>query len=125
MKFVLTSQHLFWWPVKVVMPDPDPKRAGKTITQEFRMQFCEIPRSEVRALAKEIAELPDAEREGREHDLILRVSRNWDGVVGDDGAAIPFSEEMLGQALESALFRLAIYRAFNESLSVEAARQGN
>lgn len=124
MKFVLATEHLYWWPVKVRLPDPDPKRAGKVIVQEFQMQFASIPSDEARELAEEIAALPEKEQREREFDLILRVARDWSGVFAQDGE-LTYSEELLKSMLQIGFYRLAILRAFNESLTGDEARKGN
>ncbi len=126
MKFVLVSEHVYWWPVKVKLPDPDPKRAGKTITQEFEMQFVAIPTDEARALADEIAGLPPEEREAREYDLMLRACRDWRGVYNEDGSEeILFHVDLLKDMLQIGFYRAAILRAYGDSLTGEAARKGN
>lgn len=125
MKFVLTSEHVYWWPVKVKLPDPDQKRAGKLIEQEFTIQFAAMPEDEARELAAEIAALPQAEREARQHEAILVVSRGWAGVFDENGEEVPFSAELLREAIRSPFFRLAIYNAYFASTSGEAARKGN
>ncbi|MBE0695073.1 MAG: hypothetical protein IH590_18500 [Aquamicrobium sp.] len=124
MKFVLTSEHVYWWPVKVRLPDPDPKRAGKIVEQEFMMQFAAISSDEARAVMEEIAALPEAERAEREHDLMLRVARDWSGVYAQDGE-VAFSPDVLKSMLGIGFYRLAIYRAYNDSMTGEAARKGN
>ncbi len=125
MKFVLTKEHTYWWPVKVAIPDPDPARAGKLIEQEFRMQFVSIGQDEAQALADEIAALEPKERAAREHDLILRVSKDWADIVDEDQQPVPFSEEMFRAAMQSPFYRAAVYRAYNASMRGEAARKGN
>lgn len=125
MKFVLSSEHVYWWPVKVKLPDPDPNRAGKIIEQEFRMQFVAIPTDEARALAEEIAALPPEEREEREYDLMLRAARGWSDVYDQDGEEPPFSPDLLKSVLQQQFYRVAILRAYADSLTGEAARKGN
>lgn len=125
MKFVLASEHVYWWPVKVKAPDPDPDRAGKIVAQEFEMQFIAIPTDEARALAEEIAALPLEEREAREYDLMLRACRNWRGVYRDDGSEIMFDVDLLKSVLQIAFYRAGILRAYADSLTGEAARKGN
>lgn len=125
MKFVLSPEHVYWWPVKVRLPDPDPKRAGKIVEQEFRMQFVAIPTDEARALAEEIAALPPEEREEREYDLMLRAARGWSDVYDQDGEELTFSPDLLKSVLQQQFYRVAILRAYADSLTGEAARKGN
>ncbi len=70
----------------------------------------------------EIAEL----KTGREVTTLsvrqmLRTVKNWNGVVDDAGDPVPFSEEMLAQALEFPWFRAAINKALTVSQNGEAA----
>lgn len=125
MKFVLASEHVYWWPVKVKLPDPEPKRAGKTIEQEFMMQFVAIPTDEARALAEEIAALPQDEREAREYDLMLHACRGWSGVFDQDDTEISFETGLLKDMLQIPFYRAGILRAYADSLTGEAARKGN
>lgn len=125
MKFVLAAEHVYWWPVKVKLPDPEQNRAGKIIEQEFRMQFVAIPTDEARALAEEIAALPPEEREEREYDLMLRAARGWTGVHDQDGEDLTYSPDLLKSMLQIPFYRAAILRAYADSLTGEAARKGN
>lgn len=120
-KFRMTSARRFWWPVTVTFPDPDPAQAGNTLTQTFKVQFEEIPREEAEALF--------ASAEGQsdnETALIHRVTKGWDAdVVDDKDQPIPFSEDKLREAMQSAYFRVALWLAFAQSQTGQAARLGN
>tara|TARA_R110002020_G_scaffold34066_34_gene103956 strand:- start:5883 stop:6248 length:366 start_codon:yes stop_codon:yes gene_type:complete len=121
MKFVLTSTHRYWWPVKVSIPDPDPSRAGEYLEMEFKMQFDSLPRDE----ADKVAELMRASSDNTYADL-KRVSRDWDeNVVDENGKPIPFSAEAFEELLRISWYRLAVYRAWGASLVDEKARLGN
>lgn len=122
----MTARRVYWWPVTVRFPDPDPAKAGQLLSQTFKARFREIPREEAQRLLEEIAELAPAERAKREFDQIIAVTEGWDeDVVDDAGQSIPFSADALREALQSSFFRIAIYRAFADSCSGEAARLGN
>lgn len=126
MKFKVTSEHVYWWPVECSVPDPDPKKAGKFQKQSFKMQFRAMPKDEAERLLNEIAALPAAERQAREHDLLMKVCLNWDeSVVGEDDQPLEFSAAVLQQLAGLSWFRLGVYRAYNQSLTGEEARLGN
>jgi hypothetical protein len=125
-KFRMVTKRLYWWPVNVRFPDPDAKKAGEVLVQTFRAQFEEIGRDEAQRLQDEIAALPPAEQDARQLDLLTRVIRGWDeDVVDETEQPIPFAIEELKAALQSGYFRIAVYRAYLESLTGEAARKGN
>ncbi|TIU36183.1 MAG: hypothetical protein E5W31_10955, partial [Mesorhizobium sp.] len=56
MKFKITDTYTYWWPVDVILPDPE--KAGKTIKQSFEVQFESIDADESEKLIEEIAKLP-------------------------------------------------------------------
>ena len=121
MQFVLTTQHLYWWPVKVSIPHPDPAKAGEYLEMEFKMQFESISREEADRISNLIKADP-----AQEYADIKRVARNWDeNVVDANGQAVPFSPEALDQLLQISWYRFAVYRAWGASLSGDKARLGN
>ena len=125
MKFKLTREHIYPWPVKVNVPDPD--KAGAIIEQTFNMTFRALPLDEAQALDAEIAELPEAERNARQHDMLRRVCVGWDDqVIGDDNKPAAFSAELLDQMLMlHSWYRIGLYKAYQESLTGRAAELGN
>jgi hypothetical protein len=125
MKFVLTREHLYPWPVTVSIPDPD--KAGGVIEQQFTMTFRALPLDEGKRLDAEIAALPADQQANRQDDLLLAVARGWDDqVVGEDGKTpVPFSREALLQAMQHSWFRIGVYGAYRRSLQGRAAEQGN
>ena len=127
MTFKLSSTRLYWWTVKVKQPidDPDPKKGGKIETVELKVQFEALAQDDARAHAVEIRDLPKDERDKREHDLIERAVRNWEGVVDDDNQPVPFSLEAFRRAMQFSWFRLAIYEAWIASSAGEEARRKN
>lgn len=124
MQFKLTKSHRYWWPVTVRLPDPE--QPGVILEQELKIQFEPLGRDEQLAVQAEAAKLQTMEALV-EHETrqALRIVKNWDGVVDDDGLPIPFSPELFSQAMQQSWFRLAVQEALNSSLAGEKARLGN
>lgn len=123
MKFRLTSDHTYPWPVIVSVPDPE--NAGAVIEQSFVMTFRAMPLDEAHRLDEEIEALPAKEQSRRQDDVLRRVAIGWDeDVVGDDGKPIPFNQVALDQAIQLSWFRIGCYRAYRESLMGQA-KAGN
>lgn len=125
MKFVLTKKHLYWWPVTVAVPSPDPERAGEMVEMSFKMRFEALPRDEARAMQERIRALPANEAETETHADLMRVAKGWDDVVDEDGVPVPFSADALSELLQISWYRLGVYRAWAASLVGEAPRRGN
>lgn len=124
MQFKLAETYRYWWPVTVRVPDPD--NAGKILEQKFRALFEPMDREEQMAEAEKAAGLKTMrDLVDHEIDTALRVVKGWDGVVGEDGALVVFSADLLKQALRHSWFRDALQVALKESLAGEAARLGN
>ncbi|WP_347268182.1 hypothetical protein [Paracoccus sp. (in: a-proteobacteria)] len=123
MQFKLAETYRYWWPVTVRVPDPE--TPGRFVKQGFRVLFEPLDREAQLAEAEKSAALKTM-RELVDHEIenALRVVRNWEGVVGDDGI-LPFSEEMLKRALRHSWFRDGLQQALKESLAGEEARLGN
>jgi len=80
MKFVLSRNHLYWWPVTIAVPHPDLDRAGQMLEMTFRMRFEALPRDEARIMQERTAK-PAGEEEPNAD--LLRVIKGWDeGVAG-------------------------------------------
>lgn len=124
MQFKLARSYRYWWPVTVRVPDPE--NAGKIIEQTLKVQLEPLPQDELDAAQEESAALKTM-REVTDHGIrqIQRVITNWDGVVDAAGDPVPFSDEMLKQALQHVWFRAGIQKALAESQNGEAARLGN
>lgn len=126
MKFKIAKERLFWWPVKVSFPNPDPKQAGKLISQEFNMQFAALPKEEYAKAQAARAQMSLEEAVEHEHDLMIRVCRNWDDqVVDEEGAPVSFSEDVLRDLMSDGYFRIGLYSAYQQATSGEAARSKN
>lgn len=123
MKFVLASEHLYWWPVTVEMPHPD--KAGQWVKQSFTMQFAAIDEDDARKKAREIAKMPEEDRGDHQHDMLISACRNWRDVADENGSDITFSPETLRLALNQPWFRAAVYNAYARSLASDGARKGN
>lgn len=124
MKFVLTTEHTYFWPVTVSLPDP--AKSGELIEQKFDIQFRAMPRDESDAFDAELAALPPEAARQRKHDLLKEIVLGWgDGVVDKKGHQVPFSAEALHQAMQMSWFLVAVYRAYAQSLSGDQARLGN
>jgi hypothetical protein len=124
MKFKLTTNLLYWWPVTITLPDEN--SPGKWVKQSFTIQFAVMTEERSRALQAEIEALQtDDEKNARKHDALLEVVRDWRDVVDDDKQPVPFSPELLTQALGVVWYRTGIYQAWARSLSGEDARRGN
>ena len=124
MQFKLSKSHRYWWPVTVSIPDPE--NPGRFVEQNLKMQFEPLGRDEQLA-AQDTAAALTSLRELAEHETeqARRIVKNWDGVVDDDGGPVPFSPELLDQALQQPWFRKAVQEALHQSMTGEKARLGN
>lgn len=124
MKFRLTSDHTYPWPVTLNIPDPE--KAGEVIEQRFTATFRAMPLDEAKRLDEEISALPAEQQTARQDDVLRRVIIGWDQeVVGEDDKPIPFSAAALEQAIQLSWFRIGCYRAYRQSLQGQAAKAGN
>ncbi|OJY36363.1 MAG: hypothetical protein BGP11_08445 [Rhodobacterales bacterium 65-51] len=124
MQFKLSKSYRYWWPVTVRAPDPE--NAGKIIEQKLRVQFEPKPRDQMLAAQEAAAKLTSL-RELTEHEIAeaKAIVRNWEGVVDEEKSIVPFSAELLEQALQQPWFRKGINDALIESMNGEEARLGN
>lgn len=120
MKFKLTETDTYWWPVKVMVPDPD--NAGQFQEQELEI-LLEAEDQDTALNNMEAYSALTTARDQVEHERerLLTVCKNWRGLDGD----VPFSKEVFLQALGKTWFRRAVFGAYSDSLSGEAARLGN
>lgn len=125
-KFVVTKTHLYWWPVKVRMPNPDPRRAGDVQEFTFKAQFEAIGTEEADEIIAELNALPAADRGKRQHDLLLRVVKGWnEDVIDEDKNPIEFSEAVFRDLLDMGWFAAGMWRAWGDSQRAEGGRRGN
>jgi hypothetical protein len=118
--FVLVDDYEFKFPVDVKMPDP--KTPGRFVTQQFQATFRAMSQDEARRIDGEMAELSDAERQVREHELLHRVVLDWSDVVGEDRKPVAFSDDALAKALQFPWVRTALYTAYAKAMSGDAKR---
>lgn len=122
MKYVVTSDYIFDWPV--VIRAPDPERAGAIATYNFVGRFRLQLHDEAKDLDAHLAALPPAEREAEQHALIPAVLIGWDnGVVDKKGVPIDFSAAELAEAMRSPFFVGGVYRAYADALAGGARRK--
>lgn len=125
MKFVLVEKHLYWWPVKVRVPDTE--QAGKLIEQELKIQFEARDQEETLALQEAYAALATPrERAEAEVSELKAICRGWDGVVDGAGNPVSFSADTFALALEQSWFRAGVWAAYHQSVfGIEAPAAGN
>lgn len=126
MKFRLARTHRYWWPVIVHMPKGDaPDAAGEVDEVELKVLFQSVERSIWLERQAELAKLPLEAQGDAETEQFLGIVSDWAEVVDEAGKPVPFSEAAFRQAMGITWFRHALFRAFVQSLSGEAARLGN
>lgn len=124
MKFKLTTEHTYWWPVTVRMPDPD--RAGATMEFAFNAHFRALPKSEAKALQKRLLALSDTGSDEAEAATIRETLTGWDeDVVDDQGRPVRFSLDALDAAMELPWFRRGVLAAYVASLQDGGPAAGN
>lgn len=124
MKFIVSQNRQFWWPVLVVMPSQTV--AGETEEQSFEALFEAIGHDEAKALDEERTKAASVNDViSTEIAMLQRVVKGWRGVVGGDEAELAFSDEAFRAAINFTWTRKALYRAYAEAMSGEAARIKN
>lgn len=136
--FKFTPNLTFWWPVKVIEPNPD--KPGELTEHEFQAQFEMLPPDEAKASAKKRqaiaakispdlndSQIEDIQTELDEHDRsgVLRVLRGWDKLADAEGKPIPFNPTTFEMVYAYRHVRNALVRAYIEALSEDKARLGN
>ncbi|MGM4981870.1 hypothetical protein [Rhizobium sp. 11_C7_N12_5] len=123
-EFVLAENDRYWWPVVVLFPDPE--KPGSFVEQKLSMEFELQERDDYIKSRKLVAEMTDPEEiVAHEHAELVRLSKNWSGVVGKNKEPVPFTEAALRAAIQKPWFRTGVYRAMNEAQSGEKPRLGN
>lgn len=124
MKFRLVEHPRYWWPMVVRLPDPD--KPGEVIEQQLEVLLQARPQDELIADQRRINAMSDpVEQVIAEREALKEAIKGWRGVVGDDGADVTFSPDVLDRAMQHSWFRAGLSRALAESLSGQAARLGN
>ena len=103
----------YTWPVTVAIP-----QNGGTFTKAgFSAEFKALPQHRINAIVGGEAEI-DA-------DLLTECLVGWKNVQSADGSEMAFSDENLAKLLDIAYVRVALVRAFFDSINGGAARRKN
>ncbi|MBD8890148.1 hypothetical protein [Roseibium litorale] len=114
MQFRLSDTYAFWWPVTVRLPDPE--KSGQIMDQSFEARFLMIGGDRLAALDGEGA---------KGHAVLKEVWIGWRGVEDEEGGEASFTPEARDRCLDYAHVRLALYTAYLEASSGQAARVKN
>jgi hypothetical protein len=124
MKFKLVDDLVFWWPVKVSIPDTT--KPGQFVEQELEIEFEALSQNEAQELDKLLLDADSVTaRLDRENILLRRVCRDWRGVVGENDQPIGFSSDALNKALGFGWFRTGVYLAYASAMAGDQARLKN
>lgn len=136
--FKVVPNLTFWWPVKVL--EPDPEQPGKLIEQEFQAEFKLLDDNEAKASAEVRRQIvarfsPDLddqalqavtdELEAHERASVRRVLVGWRDIVDAKGNPIPFDDQSFSALYNMYRVRTALNRAYKEAISEDQARLGN
>ena len=136
--FLFSEKLTFWWPVKVIEPNPDV--VGEKIERVFEVEFELLDPDEQKAEAKArnaivsriTPELSDSEIEAIQanldaHDLKVsrRAVKNWRGVTDTTGTALAFSPATFERLYRHHRIRNALVRAYLDATNDDKARLGN
>lgn len=102
--FKMQQSATYKWPVKISIPVD----GGKYETQEFEANFKRLKRDEIVALKE--SDIDDTE-------AVKMVLLGWSGIVGEDGAEVPFSDENLVKLLNVTGVTTAIANSFFDSVT--------
>lgn len=109
--YEFTGQPLrHWWPVTAKVPSTD--KPGEVSDQKFEVLFENLGHDEAVALDEEL-NLAEARRDtSKRSKLLLRVVKDWKGVVDGEKKEIPFSEATLKALLQLAWVRIGLNKAW-------------
>lgn len=120
-KFVLKPNYEYWWPIKIKIPNSDPKRPGVSTDMTFNAKFSSIGTDEASELLAQRRQ--DVELGGGYDAFIMRVVTDWDtNVVDEDGQPVPFSENALAGMLTNVWVLKAYWQAWSDSISSEPSK---
>lgn len=124
MQFMLSKSYRYWWPVTVRAPDPE--NPGQIVEYHLKVQFEPKGRAEMLD-AQEAAAAMTSLRALTDHEVTQArdMIKNWDGVIDAEKNIVPFSPDLLEQALQQPWFRRGVNEALTASMNGEAARLGN
>jgi hypothetical protein len=115
MAFVLNKSGTYTWPVRISLATD----GGKQTVETFDAEFRRLPQSRINEIVRQARASErgrDDEEPLEDQDAARELLAGWDGVTGDDGKAIPFSEAALSQLLEIPTVAGQIVKAWFESL---------
>jgi hypothetical protein len=118
--FVLGGKVFFWETCTATLPSPDDPDG--TIEQRFKLRFEALPRDEARRLDEEWTALEDDEKAGRRWYLLERTVVDWADVVDAAGQPVPFSVDLLHQALQLPWFPAAAYAGYVRGMTEGRAK---
>lgn len=118
--FVLADVYEFDWPVTVKVPVD-----GGIEEQACTLRYRPLPTDEAEKLAKEIAELPMAEQEAKQDELLTRTIVGWNDIRDANGRPVAFGREALAAALRWPFFKIAAYDGYTQAITGQGARVGN
>lgn len=94
--FKVTQSPTFWATVRVETTDEN----GKKVEGSWKQQFKRLPVSEVKAMTEQVQE--NKQDDG---DFLVQVTTDWQGVGGEDGQALPYSEDALRNLVDAGFSR--------------------
>lgn len=110
--FQIVKTHSYFWPVPVEFPDGD----GKTITEEFEIEFKRVDQAAIDAY------LGDTNRDSLE--TLREIVLGWRG-VRDGDSDLPFTPENFTRLLQFPQMGRFIGLAWIRSVTGDAARRKN
>lgn len=136
--FVFSEKLTFWWPVKVL--EPDPESSGTKVEGEFEALFELMDPDEQKAADKErlailkqiTPELSDdkidqLQKKLDAHDskTLRKVLKGWRGLGVSPTEELPFSEQNFKRVYRHHRYRNAFVLAYLDATNNDKARLGN
>ena len=136
--FVFSENPIFWWPCKVV--EPDPANPGKLIEREFEALFEMLDPDEEKAsrklrnaiIAKITPELSEADMEKVQDELdlhdrttTLQALKDWRRIVDGNKEPIPFNATTFAAVYKHRRVRNALIAGYLDATTGDKARLGN
>ncbi len=112
--FKLTTVDNYTHPVTVHVPVGD----GKHAKERFTAIFAYLGQERIGQLAETQDHMADTE-------LLNEILVGWDGVADETGKALPFTHENRDRLLDIPYVRIAVVKAYFESLRGPGGRSGN
>lgn len=123
MNFKLAKTYRYWWPVTVRVPDPE--TPGTFQEQQLRLQYEPLSRDQQIANSEKVQKMSLREIHQFELEQAAAQIRNWEGVIDDTGEIVPFTPDLLSQAMGFEWFRKGAVKGLTDSQNGEEARTGN